>query len=88
MSENKKNKVNEIYKNDRKFYVVFFTANFIALLGIILPPLGILGTNILILVATILIASLAVLGINANFDLKNGKIQIDSDRDGINDTKK
>lgn len=59
-------------------WVVLLWACAISVTGIILPPMGVIDTSLLILIAQLLVFVASILGFTIKIDAKNGKVETSS----------
>ena len=62
-----------------KFYFLVGAGIGFGIAGMTLPPVGAIDWSVLILIGQLLILAAAVMGIQVNFDLKNGQFSSDCD---------
>ena len=62
-----------------KFYFLVLMGIGFGVAGMCLPPIGTIDWSVLILIGQLLILAAAIMGIQVNFDLKNGQFSSDCD---------
>lgn len=55
------------------FLILFFVGVFFGAGGMVLPPLGIIDSSVLVLIAQIFVLAASVYGFEIHFDIKEGK---------------
>ena len=87
MTTKKKDKLKQSIKSqaiknpNTKFYFLVGAGIVFGIAGMALPPVGAIDWSVLILIGQLLILAAAVMGIQVNFDLKNGQFSSDCDDD-------